>query len=65
MFSFLASAVTISTGRLGSAASALIALQQVKPFMFGMFMSQTTKSNFAVRSLAAPSTPSSASSTLS
>jgi len=64
MFSFLASAVTISTGRCFSLASARMLRNSSMPVMFGMFQSDTTKSNSSARSLASASTPSSASCTL-
>src|SRR5690606_14119597 len=65
MFSFLASAVTISTGSLLRFGSARMALSISRPSMFGMFQSETTKSKLPLRSFSSPSAPSSASSTFS
>src|SRR5471030_1444797 len=57
-------AVTISTGSLARAGSARMFCNIVRPSMFGIFQSETTKSKDSARSLASAITPSSASSTL-
>src|SRR5690242_5943873 len=61
IWSRLFSAVTISTGRPFSDASARIALSRSMPVMLGMFQSVTTRSNGWLRSIAIAFSPSSAS----
>src|SRR5690242_20424143 len=61
IWSRLFSAVTISTGRPFSDASARIALSRSMPVMFGMFQSVTTRSNGWLRSMIMAFSPSSAS----
>src|SRR5690606_2597822 len=65
MFSFLASAVTISTGRLDRLGSARMFCSMVSPSMLGMFQSDTTNSKPPLRSFSSAWAPSSASSTFS
>ncbi|KAG1318273.1 hypothetical protein G6F63_015290 [Rhizopus arrhizus] len=60
----LASAVTISTGRVFSLASARIALSSSMPVITGMFQSVTTKSNGWLCSSDSAACPSSASAVL-
>jgi hypothetical protein len=64
MSSLRASAVTINTGKCLSDSSFLMAASRSKPFMLGMLMSLTTKSNFELFSMFRATAPSSASSAL-